>query len=83
MVVSTLEIIQKGSSTYTDILTVFNSGINIGNRAIALYEKECIACVHSCALSFVPEESVPEMLDIRYNEIPEKFSPVATYFETT
>ena len=36
-----------------------------------------------CALAFVPKERVPEIFDMWYNEIPDEFVPVATYFETT
>ena len=36
-----------------------------------------------CALAFVPEKSVPEVFDMWYDEIPDEFVPVATYFETT
>ena len=36
-----------------------------------------------CALAFVPAEQVPEIFDMWYNEIPDEFVPVATYFENT
>ena len=36
-----------------------------------------------CALAFVPDECVPEIFDMWYDEISNEFVPLAMYFETS